>query len=190
MAEEYSFVSVPKAGSNAGTPKGKKKYVIIFRWGDVKTYKRDEKGVRVTEFAMQDGKKPIAVYATPSTLNVYHTSEGDDDARGYIHHLDGEVPGSSVGFSEFLQNNINEELGAIVMNCAGDDAKVAGTPCTPLYIAKADSQDNKEGDKSTLNLTSSLRGPVIGIMDKSLVPATDNTEINAELGLTVTNSGV
>lgn len=190
MAEEYSFVSVPKASSNAGVPKGKKKYVVIFRWADVKTYKRDEKGVRVTEFAMQDGKKPVAVYATPSTLNIYHTSEGDDDARGCIHHVDGEVPGSSVDFSEFIQNNLNEELGAIVMNCAGDEAKVAGTPCTPLYIAKADSQDDKDADKTALNLTSSLRGPVIGVIAKSLVPATDNAEINAELGLTVAGAGL
>ena len=63
------------------------------------------------------------------------------------------------------------------------DAKIAGTPCTPLKMTKADSQDNKEGDKNTINLASSLRGGTIGHIAKSLVPATDNEEINAVLGL-------
>ena len=48
MAESvYQFASVPKKTSNAGRPKGKKAYIVYFRWNDVKTYNRDEKGVRV-----------------------------------------------------------------------------------------------------------------------------------------------
>lgn len=184
MAEEaYTMVSVPKKESNAGRPKGKKSYIVLFRWEDVETYTRDEKGVRVSEFKMMDGKKPIAVYATDSTINAYHTSEGEDDARGFIHHVDYEHPGTELEHDEFVNNNINENLGAIVFGCSGDDAKIAGTPCTPLKMTKADSQDNKEGDKNTINLASSLRGGTIGHIAKSLVPATDNTEINAVLGL-------
>lgn len=182
---EYSFVSVPKASSNAGRPKGKKKYVMVFRWQDVKEYTRDDKGVRVTAFSMQDGKKPIGVYMTQSTCNIYHTSEGEDDARGFIHHLDFEHPGSSIEHDEFVNNNINEELGAIVIGCQDGDAKIAGTPCTPLYLTKADSQDSKDGDKNTINMASTLRGATIGRIAKNLIPATDNDEINAELGLTV-----
>lgn len=74
-------------------------------------------------------------------------------------------------------------MGAIVFGCSGDDAKIAGTPCTPLKMTKADSQDNKEGDKNTINLASSLRGGTIGHIAKSLIPATDSEEINAVLGL-------
>lgn len=183
MAEEYSFVSVPKTSGNAGRPKGKKKYVIVFRWQDVKTYKRDEKGVRVTEFAMQDGKKPVGIYMTQSTANIYHTSEGDDDARGFIHHVDFEHPGTSLEFDEFVNNNINEELGAIVCGCGGEDAKIAGTPCTPLFLSKADSQDSKDGDKNIVNMASTLRGSTIGRIATSLIPVTDNETVNAELGL-------
>lgn len=184
MAGTYSMVSVPKGASNAGRPKGKKKYIVVFRWEDVQTYTRDEKGVRVTAFALFEGKKPIGVYATSSTVNVYHTSEGDDDARGFIHHVDYEHPGSTVEHDEFVNNNINEELGAIVVGCQGDDAKIAGTPCTPLFITKADSQDSKDGDKNTINMASTLRGSTIGYIAKSLIPATDNDTINAELGIT------
>lgn len=184
MANEYAMVSVPKAGANAGRPKGKRKYVILFRWADVKEYKRDEKGVKVTGFSMQETKKPIGMYATGSTISCYHTSEGEDDARGFIHHVDYETPGNTVEVDEFINNNINEELGAIVIDCASDaEVKIAGTPCCPLMITKADSQDNKEGCKTILNLASSVRGDAIGHMAKTLIPATDSEAINKELGL-------
>lgn len=189
MAENaYSMVSVPKKESNAGRPKGKKSYIVLIRWEDVKTYTRDEKGVKVTAFEMMAGKKPIAVYATDSTINIYHSSEGEDDARGFIHHVDYEHPGTELEHDEFVNNNINENLGAIVFGCSGDDAKIAGTPCTPLKMTKADSQDNKEGDKNIINLASTLRGGTIGHIAKNLIPATDNAEVNAILGL-VANSG-
>ena len=57
MSENYTMVSVPKKTSNAGRPKGKKSYVMLFRWEDVKTCTRDEKGVKVTAFEMAEGKK-------------------------------------------------------------------------------------------------------------------------------------
>ena len=147
MAEAaYTMVSVPKKTSNAGRPKGKKSYIVLFRWEDVKTYTRDEKGVKVSAFEMMAGKKPIAVYATDSTINIYHSSEGEDDARGFIHHVDYEHPGTELEHDEFVNNNINENLGAIVFGCSGDDAKIAGTPCTPLKMTKADSLDNKKSE--------------------------------------------
>lgn len=187
-SESYAMVSVPKKSSNAGRPKGKKSFIILFRWEDVSKFTRDEKGVKVSAFEMIAGKKPVAVYATDSTINIYHTSEGEDDARGFIHHVDYEHPGTELEHDEFVNNNINENLGAIVIGCAGDVFKIAGTPCTPLKMTKADSQDNKEGDKNTINLASTLRGGTIGHIDKGLVPATDNAEINAILGL-VAGSG-
>ena len=113
MAGEYAFVSVPRKSVNAGRPAGKKKYIIIFRWADVATYTRDAKGVKVTALTMATGKTPVGVYATSSSVNVYHTSEGDEDARGFIHHVDFEHPGSALEFDEFVNNNINEQLGAV-----------------------------------------------------------------------------
>lgn len=183
MAEAYSMISVPRKNNNAGRASGKKSYIIIFRWDDVQTFTKDEKGVKVTAFEFQEGKKPVAVYATDSTINIYHTAEGDDDARGFIHHVDFDHPGSEVEWDEFVNNNINENLGAIVINCKGDDCKIAGTPCTPLKMSTAEGQDNNEANKTTINLASSLRGDTLGRIAKSLIPATDNEEINAILGL-------
>lgn len=183
MAEAYSMISVPRKNNNAGRASGKKSYIIIFRWDDIKTFAKDEKGVKVTAFEFQEGKKPVAVYATDSTINIYHTAEGDDDARGFIHHVDFDHPGSEVEWDEFVNNNVNENLGAIVINCSGDDCKIAGTPCTPLKMSTAEGQDNNEGNKTTVNLASSLRGDTLGRIAKSLIPATDNEGINAILGL-------
>lgn len=183
MAEAYSMISVPRKNNNAGRASGKKSYIVIFRWDDVKTFTKDEKGVKVTAFEFQDEKKPVAVYATDSTINIYHTAEGDDDARGFIHHVDFDHPGSEVEWDEFVNNNVNENLGAIVINCSGDDCKIAGTPCTPLKMSTAEGQDNKEANKTTINLASSLRGDTLGRIAKSLIPVTDNEEINAILGL-------
>lgn len=183
MAEAYSMISVPRKNNNAGRASGKKSYIIIFRWDDVKTFTKDDKGVKVTAFEFQEEKKPVAVYATDSTINIYHTAEGDDDARGFIHHVDFDHPGSEVEWDEFVNNNVNENLGAIVINCSGDDCKIAGTPCTPLKMSTAEGQDNNEANKTTVNLASSLRGDTLGRIAKSLIPATDNEGINAILGL-------
>ena len=188
MAGEYAFISVPRKSNNAGRATGKKNYIVLFRWDDVATFTKDEKGVRVTAFALQAEKKPIGVYATQSTINVYETAEGDDDARGFIQHVDFEHPGSEVEFKEFLNNNVNENLGAIVINCAGDDCKIAGTPCTPLKMSTAEGQDNNEANKTTINLASSLRGDTLGVIAKSLIPLTDDDTINTVLGLTAAES--
>lgn len=184
MSGEYAFISVPRKSNNAGRATGKKNYIYLFRWDDVKTFTKDEKGVRVTAFALQADKKPIGVYATQSTINIFDTAEGDPDARGFIHHVDFEHPGSEVEFKEFLNNNVNENLGAIVINCAGEDCKIAGTPCTPLSISTAEGQDNNEANKTTINLASTLRGDTLGVIAKSLIPLTDDDTINTVLALT------
>lgn len=188
MAGEYAFISVPRKSNNAGRATGKKNYIVLFRWDDVATFTKDEKGVRVTAFQFAESKKPIGIYATQSTINIYDTAEGDPDARGFIHHVDFEHPGSEVEFKEFLNNNVNENLGAIVINCAGEDCKIAGTPCTPLSISTAEGQDNNEANKTTINMASTLRGDTLGVIAKSLIPVTDDDEINTILGLTGTGS--
>jgi hypothetical protein len=191
MPDFYNFVSVPKKTSNSGRPSGKKSYVIIFRWDDVAKYKRDEKQVKVVEFELKAGKKPVGVYATASTVNPYHTSEGDADAKGFIHHLDFEHPGTELEVEEFFENNLNENLGAIVVDCAAQSnvlCKIAGTPCQPLQFT-VNSQDNNEANKNTVQMASILRGPALGRIAKSLIPVTDNPDINEHLGLAGGSSG-
>lgn len=184
----YSPVSVKKKSANAGRPTGKASYVVVFKWDDVITYTRDDKGVKVTVLAFAAGKKPIAVYATSSTQNVFHTSTGDDDARGFIHNADFEVPGSDLEVSEFFENNINERLGVISVPCGGDDCKIAGTPCNPLFITQDNTEDSAKKNGHSVQLKSSIPGAVLGHIAKNLVPLTDDAAINAILGLTADGS--
>ncbi len=183
MANEYSFVSVPNKKANAGRPTGKKSYLVFFDWDEIKTYKRDEKNVKVTALEFMPGKKPIGVYASSDSQNVYRTSTGEGEGKGYLHHVDFEMPGSELESEEFFENNINKRLGVIQIPCEGSLCKIAGTPCQPLEFTQDNSQDNKEANKHTVQLTSKLVGPVLGRIDKALVPATDNADLNAILGL-------
>jgi len=185
----YTFVSVPKASSNAGRPTGKKSYLLVFRWADVETFTRAAGDVRVSAFAFKDGKKPVGIYATNTTQNVYHQTSGEKDARGFIHHADFEFPGDSEAFDQFMENNINEELGVIQVSCdASSDCKIAGLPCNPMSITQDNGQDNKDANKHTVTMSQEFAGAALGRIAKNLVPATDNNDVNAALGLPATGS--
>lgn len=180
----YTRVSVKKAGENAGRAKGKAAYIILFDWRDVQTYTRDANGVKASAFQLKEGKKPIGVYATPTTQNVYHTGSGPDDGFSFVHHADFEHPGDALEFSEFMENNANTPLGAIQVPCgSATDCRIAGLPCNPLKFNQDNGQANNEATKHAIQLQQLFGGSVLGHIDKSLVPETDNAEINAELGL-------
>jgi len=185
----YSPVSVPKKTDNAGRPKGKAAYLVVFDWDDVTSYVRNKKGVQVVTFAFVLGKKPIAIYHTQSTRNVYHTSTGDDDARGFIHNADFDIPGSDLEVSEFFENNINKRLGVISIPIEGTDCKIAGTPGSPLFITKDDTEDSAKKNGHSVQMKSSIPAGVLGHIEKTLIPATDSATINAILGLTVVAPG-
>lgn len=178
----YTLVSVPKKSVNQGRPTPKKKYVMIFDWDDVADYARDEKNVRVTTLEFKEGKNPIGVFATSRTINPYSESSGESGQAGFLQHVDFEHPGTDLEFDEFIENNINRELGAIVIPCDGVDARIAGTPCIPLVMTVS-SQDNNEAGKHTVQLVSEMIGSVLGHISKELIPETDNVDINAALGL-------
>ena len=70
MAGEYAFISVPRKSNNAGRATGKKNYIYLFRWDDVATFTKDEKGVRVTAFQFAESKKPIGVPPRATTTHA------------------------------------------------------------------------------------------------------------------------
>jgi len=180
----YSFVSVPKASVNGGRPTGKKSYLLVFRFEDLEIFTRADNDVRTTAFAFKTGKQPVGIYATNTTQNVYHQSSGEKDARGFIHHADFEFPGESEAFDLFVENNINAELGVIQVPCDSSvDCKIAGLPGNPLSITQDNSQDNKDANKHTVTMAQEFAGAALGRIAKSLVPATDNDNVNTALGI-------
>lgn len=186
----YTPVSVPKSSANAGRPTGKKAFLLVFLLKDLATFTRAEGATDVTAFAFKEGKKPIGIYATNTTQNVYHQSAGEKDARGFIHHADFEHPGDSEAMDLFMENNINEELGVIQVSCTdGAKCKIAGYPGNPLSITQDNTQDNKDGNKHTVTMAQEFAGSTLGRIAKSLIPATDNAEVNALLGLPAGSDG-
>lgn len=182
--ETYSMISVPKQKDNAGRPQGRHAYILFIDVEDIALYQRDEKGVKMSSFTLKAGKKPIGVYHTPSTGNVYDTAEGEEDNKGYIHNVEFEHPGNSQEFLEFKENCINKGLLAISVPCdITEDAVIAGFPCCPLRFSEANGQNNKDGNKQTVKLATTVRKSVLGIIPRSLIPATDNDSINTILGI-------
>lgn len=175
MAE--TLVSVKKTSSSAGRPKGKKHYVILFRWEDVKTFEKDTDGITVTAFAFAEGKKPIAVYGTSSTIKSWDTLTGSADAKGYLHHTAWESPGDTKEMAICRNTLVNEDLGSIVINCGTEDAKIAGTPCTPLVFSSDEGQDDKEACKNTIELASEIPSSPLGRIPLNLIPKTEDPDM-------------
>lgn len=182
---EYSMVSVPKEGSNPGMPRGKKNIVILFDM-DKATMVRDEKGVKITSLTMVGtGVTPIGLFVNQSSIDAGDEVEGDAYSRGFIHHLNFDHPGTDQAIVEFKANNVNANLGAIVLGCDASEttAKVYGTPCAPLTMQSGNEQDTNEAHNNHFELKTEVRTWPVGIIDIADIPATDNAEINTFLGL-------
>ena len=179
------MVSVPKQGTNPGMPSGKKNILVIFDFDDVQTFTRDEKGVTISAFAMKESKTPIGLFVNENSVDAGDEVEGDNYARGFIHHVNADHPGTELAAAEFKANNVNGNLGVIVIDCdpAVTTVKVYGTPCAPLKMNAANEVDTNEAHNQHFELRTERRTWPVGIMAKNLVPVTDNNEINTYLGL-------
>lgn len=184
----YTFVSVKKAGNNAGRPSGKAGFLLVVREQDIETFTRANGSSRVSAFALKANTHPIGVFLTNTTQNVYHQMAGEADARGFIHHADGEHPGDSESFNDFVENNTNVGLIAIQVEPGSTDCKIAGLVGNPLFITQDNGQDNNQAKKHALQMAQEFQGPVLGRIAKSLVPATEDNEVNALLGLPAVGS--
>lgn len=192
MAETaYSMVSVKKQGSNPGMPRGKKNILLLFDF-DKAEMVRDEKGVKVTSLTMLGEAKPIGMFVNQSSIDAGDEVEGDAYSRGYIHHVNFDHPGTELAVAEFKANNVNGNLGAIVIGCDSSEttAKVYGTPCAPLVMQQAQEQDTNEAHNNHFELRTEVRTWPVGIIDKSAIPKTGDTEIDQFLGLTAGTGGV
>lgn len=188
----YTMVSVPKQSNNQGLANGKKNVVIVFDFDKTTTYERDEKGVKVTALAFQQGYTPIGLFVDESSIDAGDTVGGENYGRGYNHSFKFNHPGDDLEFAEFKANNINASLGAIYVQCDSSkpNCKIYGTPCSPLKMTKADEVDTNENNRQEVELnTDSLTWPV-GRIAKADIPATDNAEINAYLGIGGQTGGV
>ena len=183
--ETYSMVSVPKVGSNPGMPRGKKNIIVIFDF-DKYQMVRDEKGVTVTSLTpVGNDTHAIGIFVDQKSVDAGDEVEGEAYARGFIHHVNFDHPGTELAVAEFKANNVNANLGAIVVGCDASEttAKVYGTPCAPLTMQAANEQDTSEAHNNHFELKTEVRTWPVGIIAKSAIPATDDTDINTFLGI-------
>ena len=186
-SETYSPVSIPKK-NNGGRTKPKDAKIIIGRINDVETFPTpDAKGILISEpIVMKANAKMITLEVTPSTISITQPTEGDPDNKGVKPKIEFSRPGSDdVEFEEFLENNINEDLFAIIQFPVSGIKKIAGYPGNPLQLS-AESTDNNEGDTHKVTLESVLRGGRIRFYQAAL-PAIDgiNTPTGRSGGQTV-----
>jgi hypothetical protein len=174
----YSFASVTRTKANTGRPNAKSDHIVLVKVSDLDTYTRDEKGVKLSAFAVKTGAKAVAIFQVTSTAKIYDEPQGDANLNGgYIHHVELEHPGTELEISEFRENMTNEPLVAVQVYCdSAKLCKVAGTPGNPLFL-KSNSQDDKDANKSVLKLDQMSQGPVLGLMDRTLLPALDVTTL-------------
>lgn len=161
----YALTSVTKPTSAApGAGGDKKDKITIMRLDDIDTDSfpsRDANGIKITgDISMLSGKNMVQVYATLSSVSITQKSEGDEDAKGIIQELKFDHPGSEIEIEEFLANNLNQNLLAVVEKCSTGTKKLLGAPCAPLQI-QVESVDDKDKNKSTITLASSQKGPRI-----------------------------
>lgn len=138
-----------------GSPQNKKDMVTFYRLEDLvqDSLARDDKGVYIAQnIVCQAGKYGIKFYGTIDKTAPGYTTEGETDARGLIHALAMEHPGDSLELNEWIVNNLNQNIIAVVHECGAAYDKVLGTPCHPLQIAPQE-QDDSTAKKTMLNLT-------------------------------------
>ena len=179
------MVSVPKQSNNQGAPAGKKNVIVIFDFDKVTTYTRDAKEVSVTALALASSVTPIGIFVDESSIDAGDEVEGDNYARGFLHHVNFDHPGTDLQNAEFKAANVNANLGAIVITCdpTVTTAKIYGTPCSPLKMQQGQEQDTSEAHNNHYELKNTVRTSPVGIIAKNLIPVTDNSEINTLLGL-------
>ncbi len=176
MSYTRKTVGLPAAG--AGNPSPKSPTIQIFEVGDIATYPTREVGVTTAAegFAFITGKEPIAVYATPSTIEILQEAEGDADARGYKKGVKFDHPGNSTDIEDFIEYHSNKNLIAVVSNFSGTKQRIIGSPDNPLSL-KAENQDTKDGAKNTITLQQDIRdefrilwytGEITGVSPESI----------------------
>ena len=160
-----AFISVRKSNlknGNPGRPNPKSSYVILIRADDLLTKPvKGSDGITVAgPLTLKAGKTAIEIYATPSTIKVGDKTSGDPDKKGFIHTVEFEHPGSSLEYSQFINDNVNENLLAIVVYPDLGYNKLLGWPGNPLQLNHEQKDDEKE-DSNSVKLESLFAGDKI-----------------------------
>lgn len=176
----YTPVSIPKK-VNGGRTKAKLR-LLIGRIKDATTFPEpDDKGVAITgNLAMSPTASMINLEVTLDTISITQPSDGDNESKGFKPKIEVSRPGGlDIDFEEWCENNINEELFALV-EYSGGKKKLAGYPGNPLFLS-VESSDNKDADINKITLEAAIRGRRISLY-AGTVPAIQGVEAGSGAG--------
>jgi hypothetical protein len=155
----YVKVSIPKIRVGAGSPKPKEPNALLMLSEDVQAMPGKNGVVSTSPITLKEGKKAMAVYFNPKSINRFDSSEGEtsEEMGGWLSNFEALRPGDDEHFAAWLQEHLNE--GFLILSKECGDAKgtrLQGTPCNPLFMS-VEAQDNQEGISSTLTFVSGQR---------------------------------
>jgi len=156
----YSMVNVAKPDSSAPGMSQKHHILYVFRMDDVTIPARDGKGVLIAG-DITPADSFMSLYLTPCTQKWSSAPEGDADSRATIQTLEGDFPNYGLAIAEFMNNNLNENLGAVLTFCDDTDKKLLfGSKCAPLQLSP-ECTDDAEKAACHLVFKSTNKGPVV-----------------------------
>lgn len=187
----YVKMNVSKPGMNQGVGGNKKDKITFFDFDDVLAPfpARDSKGILIDgNLNFKPGSYAINVYATLHTIKGNPKSEGDPDNKGTIQSVAFEHPGDELAIMEFRSNWQNSNIGLIVERCSDNRKMLYGSPCAPLQM-QWEQTDDKDKNSTLFTLTSSQKGPDVGVYNGTITVdtvtgtvAADATSINLTTG--------
>ena len=158
----YVAVSVARPGGNAGAGADKRDFLAIFDWDEVQNLpSRDANGVVIPgTIQMKPGKYMIKIYTTPTSVSATNTTEGEVDAKSFMHGVVANHPGSKKEIREFIQNWTNRNVGVIVSKCSDGSQDLYGTPCAPLQLNNTGTDDNEQNTQE-MNFEATVRSKFV-----------------------------
>lgn len=150
----YKKVSIPKNGDGAGCSVPKSSDIIIMDVEDVETEPTRTIGnvALVGDYKLKKDTKAVAIYGTPSTIDLSEEYSGEADARGVKQGVVFEHPGNSAAVKGHIEAFMNKGVIILVKECNGTATgrvQAFGTKCNPLFLS-VERTDNKESNKRKL----------------------------------------
>lgn len=168
----FAKISLPAPGPGAGNPEIKKPSFLIAELDDILTEPTRETGI--TEYAeglsFVPEAKIISLYATPDSIEILETVEGDDGAQGFKKGVKGAYPGDDSKIRGVMEFYLNRPVVIFVPISGTTSFKMIGSQGNPLYL-KPEFQDNKDGQKRTFTFQQTIRDRYVTLVYTGVLPA-------------------
>lgn len=183
----YQKVSIPKNGDGAGCATPKSSEIIIMDVDDIKAEPTRTVGNPTMEgdYELNAEATAVAIYATPSSIDLPEEYSGEADARGVKQGVAFEHPGNSVEIKGFTEAFMNRGVVILVKECdesANGRTQAFGSKCNPLFMT-VESTNNKDATKRKFTFKQELNSKFLpGDYSGAAVPVADKSSATNQEG--------